>query len=1111
MGQVFYDDFTDPDLGTTPIWEGLGAFSVNGSQQLQLMETVAGQSYLQTSFPSTALNNVEWNFWVKQGFSGSDNNQSRIYLASSGTPPFYTGSGTAGVQGYFVKLGEAGSSDAIKICRDDGTGTTTELLSGTLGFIASSFEVRIRITRDGSGNWNLYADGSGGTNYSWQGTFSDVTYTTTDHFALVCTYTASNSDNFYFDDFYFGDEIVDINPPVINSAVATSTFDLDIQFDEAVSLASAEDENNYNIPGVGAPSMATLDNVDASLVHLTFSSTFPENVNLVLEVTGVADLSDNILTGGSIDFMFFVPSEPFPRAVVFNEILADENPSSGLPEAEFIELFNASEEAFDLLNWQLVNSTSPKVLPSFILQPGSFVILCEDDFADLFDQSIGIASFTALTNSGDSLTLLDNVGNIVDVVKYDIDWYDSAEKAEGGWSLEQVNPFLTCSSESNWVESTNVSGGTPSLQNSVFDDTPDNIVPEVESVNVNSPTSLTIIFSETMDESSISNALFEITPATTLASYSWLPGNQMITISTNSNLENGIVYQISIGGLQDCTGNLMVSVTLNFSLGASPMPGDIIINEILPDPDPAILLPEAEYIELFNRSSELIDLKGCTINDAEFTDQTLIEPGGFLIVADADNALSFLFYENKKLLEDFPGLTNSGLELVLSDPNQIVLDQVSYDLGWYHDSDKDDGGWSLELINPNDPCSSEENWGASKDEKGGTPGEINSIFSDIPDSDSPQLLFVLSEPQESITLIFDDPLSTATLDQIVWTVDGTTIVGANPQISTGRPNELILYYGEMETGVVYHFSIVGVGDCWGNSGGGEGEFAIGEEFEPGDLVINEILSDPYDGGYDYVEIFNRSGRAISLSGWKIANEDNGTIDNVKTILERELVMLPGEYLAVTINASNIADFYPFANTNSIWEMEEFPTYSNDAGTVYLLTSIEEISDEFSYQSEMHFPLLNETNGVSLERLDPWSTTQDALNWHSAAESQGYGTPGYLNSQALSAVVDASQVSLSSEIFSPDNDGYQDVLGISYSLEEPGYTGNVKIFDSAGREVRTLMSNELLGTSGTISWDGFTDGRQALPVGIYVVYFEFFSIDGKVNAIKKPCVLAHRMN
>jgi flagellar hook assembly protein FlgD len=96
------------------------------------------------------------------------------------------------------------------------------------------------------------------------------------------------------------------------------------------------------------------------------------------------------------------------------------------------------------------------------------------------------------------------------------------------------------------------------------------------------------------------------------------------------------------------------------------------------------------------------------------------------------------------------------------------------------------------------------------------------------------------------------------------------------------------------------------------------------------------------------------------------------------------------------------------------------------------------------------------------------------------------------------------------LFSPDNDGYNDVLNISYKLDEPGKAANVYIYDSKGRLIRHLIRNEQLAQDGTLSWNGINDDNEKAPIGIYVVYVELFNLSGKVNKYKLSCTLAGKL-
>ena len=189
------------------------------------------------------------------------------------------------------------------------------------------------------------------------------------------------------------------------------------------------------------------------------------------------------------------------------------------------------------------------------------------------------------------------------------------------------------------------------------------------------------------------------------------------------------------------------------------------------------------------------------------------------------------------------------------------------------------------------------------------------------------------------------------------------------------------------------------------------------------------------------------------------------------------------------------------------QMESLPTYSNDEGSVYLVNNLNMIVDSFHYNDDMHFALLNSNDGVSLERIDYNRPTIDESNWHSAAEDVGFATPGYENSQYMKTDTEGGEIVVSPLTFSPDNDGVDDVVNISYNFSTAGFVASVVIYDAKGRLIKNLIQNELLGVSGTFSWDGITENNEKARIGIYIIFIEVFDLDGNVKSFKKTVVLA----
>jgi hypothetical protein len=274
-------------------------------------------------------------------------------------------------------------------------------------------------------------------------------------------------------------------------------------------------------------------------------------------------------------------------------------------------------------------------------------------------------------------------------------------------------------------------------------------------------------------------------------------------------------------------------------------------------------------------------------------------------------------------------------------------------------------------------------------------------------------------------------------------------------------------------------------------------------------VINEILFNPRPNEYDYVELYNRSNKIIDASLLYVANRKDTAVSSLKKLSEKPHYIFPGDYIVVTEDVSSLQKAYLVRNTAALLSLSSLPSFPDDQGSVVLLNGEGNVVDEVTYSKDWHFGLIT-NDGVALERIDPNAESQDKNNWHSAASTAGYGTPTYKNSQyKLADQVDAA-IEISPKIFSPDNDGYEDLATISYQLSETGYVANVLIFDASGRLVRSLVKNALLGLKGNWKWDGLDEKRQRLPIGSYIIFTELFNLKGAKQQFKNVVVLAKRL-
>ncbi|MGB3867871.1 MAG: lamin tail domain-containing protein [Flavobacteriales bacterium] len=641
----------------------------------------------------------------------------------------------------------------------------------------------------------------------------------------------------------------------------------------------------------------------------------------------------------------------------------------------------------------------------------------------------------------------------------------------------------------------------------------DTAPPIIVSATVTDDQHVDLLFNEPVEQTSaeaLSN--YALGPSNGIASAALNGTNpSLVHLTLASPMANGTTYTITVNGVQDLSGNVLVNGTQDFTYAVigTAQPGDVIMNELMADPTPVVGLPDAEFVELFNTTTDqTFDLTGWKIF-AGTSNGTLpsiqLPPGGYLILSGTSNASLFSGFGTSIGVPSFPALVNGGDAMVLQNASGTIIDAVTYDISWYNDAAKSSGGWTLERMDPFTPCSSVNNWTASIASIGGTPGAQNSVFAILDDTTPPTIAQVFVVDSVTVDVLFSEIMDQGTLlsgDYSIEPASGITNVSviAPDRVRITLATELVA--GELQT-----ITITDIRDCPGNliAGGNTATFALPEIIEAGDVVINEVLYDPRGSGSDFVELYNRSQKVVSIAGLKLAN---GTGSSV-LITSEAYLLLPGQYVAVASNTVDVLANYPLGRADRMLQAS-LPSYVNGSGTVVFQAANGDTLDLFNYSDDLQFALLKSVDGVSLERVDPDRPTSDNSNWHSAAAAVNFATPGYQNSQYAPAPEAKGTITIDPAIFSPDNDGHQDLLTITYEFDEPGFVGTIKVFDLAGRDIRTLMNNELLGTSGSLSWDGLMDGNELARIGPYVIYMEAYDLAGNVEKFRKSVVLAHRL-
>jgi hypothetical protein len=578
-------------------------------------------------------------------------------------------------------------------------------------------------------------------------------------------------------------------------------------------------------------------------------------------------------------------------------------------------------------------------------------------------------------------------------------------------------------------------------------------------------------------------------------------------------------HTIAIENVKDVNGDTMQPAKFSFSYH-EVKPFDVVINEIMANPDPSMGLPEAEYVELYNRTGYSLNLTGWTFvagsTSKKFPVST-IGPNDYLILCE-DSAVEKLILYGKALglFTSSTTLSNSGTNLVLMDSTGTVISWINYTDQWYKDDYRALGGWSLEQTDPANPCAGISNWASSSDPSGGTPGAKNSIYASNPDVSAPELSRIAMLSDSVVQVFFTEPVDKSGLDTSLFTVDHG--VGHPFKAGCYLQNSAVLslsFKNNFKNETIYQLTVSdSITDCTGNLIGATktGRFAVPSSADSLDIVVNEVLFNPLADGADFVELYNRSSKVIDLTKLLFCSRDEDTykLKGFYQISDSGYLFFPSEYMLLTTDFSNIKQNYHVPDSALCIEMATMPSLNDDKGYVVITDKVLHVIDGFVYSEDMHYPLLTSNEGVSLERVNFDQATNNSDNWHSASETSGFATPGYVNSQYSNDENKTDGLIVEPEIFSPDNDGYNDLLNISYHLDQAGFTANMNIFDSRGRLVRQLVKNSLLGIEGVLSWNGVNDEGQIAPIGIYIIYIELFNLNGKVRKYKKTCVLARKL-
>ncbi|MFN7118678.1 MAG: lamin tail domain-containing protein, partial [Saprospiraceae bacterium] len=742
----FIEQFSDGDFISNPTWLGnIENFSVNPQGELQLNHAAPAAnntSYLVTNAPVSLNDSTTWEYYIRLQFAASTTNFARVYLLAN------QANLSASLNGYFLRIGGvAGNNDALELYRQDGTSTTL-LLAGTAGAVGGdSVAVRVRVTRSKTGEWTLWADYQGGTDLRKEANAIDVTYAAGDFFGFFCRYTATRNQAFFFDDIRIDPLFSDRTPPKLLTVSALTANQIEVIFDEALDINTAQDPANYDINNnIGKPANAVL--IEPNKVLLVLNNPLQNTVNYTLTINNIADINNNRSALQEKTFTFYNIQPAAPGDIIITEIFADPTPRQGLPEAEFVELYNRSNKVIQLQNFGFSAGGTPQRLPAHLLLPGDYIIICDDgvltDF-QLFGKAIPVGSFPAMTNSGDDLTLTDADGQVIFSITYTDDWYQNVEKAQGGWTLELIEVSKNPICEGNWRASIHPDGGTPGTPNSLPGAALDNIPPQLINALIQNDTTILLTFNESLEPNTAENSRNYLVENIIIKEAFLITPTQII-LYLATPLQKNQLYAVTFNNqITDCLGNsTAIPATLEIGIAEPWQSGDVIINEVLFNPQSG----GSDFIELYNISGKILNLNDLQIINTQKTGSTasisiqkdyLFLPGNYIAITENPQDLRDRYNPplNAPLLQsDLPTLDDKQGNVTLR-YNGVTIDSFDYTDELHFALLTDKEGVSLERIRFTTPTQRADNWhSAAASVRFATPGYRNSqLFAEAPNSE----------------------------------------------------------------------------------------------------------------------------------------------------------------------------------------------------------------------------------------------------------------------------------------------------------------------------------------------------------------------------------------
>jgi hypothetical protein len=402
----------------------------------------------------------------------------------------------------------------------------------------------------------------------------------------------------------------------------------------------------------------------------------------------------------------FVEASLYPGILRITELMSDPEPSVGLPNTEYIEIYHTGSETISLHLWQVYDNVGSHVLPDINITPQEVIILAPIGKCSLFTtKCIEWNNFPTLNNDEDFLTIYSSQQLLIDSIHYTTPTSDY--RSNGGYPWIRKNIPIACSQSSLLEYPEILQDAVPGSINVLA------VEPEyLQSVQLLNDSTALLQF----------NYYVQLGVPFSISDYQY---HHIVPLS--EKIPPGSALRIPVNFTTSCSMNDVHSISLSFIHPRPPLKGDIYFTEVLPDAEAYA----SEFIEVFNVSPSYISTtytrvelsSGSTIK--EFVLPSLIlSPGEIMAFCPDTLKLQRTHLHHGKLIEvkNWQSIDDRTCTLRLL-YNSTSLDSVVISPTLHSVFQSDTEGWSLEKIDIRLPVFSRSNWITAPEK--GSPGLAN--------------------------------------------------------------------------------------------------------------------------------------------------------------------------------------------------------------------------------------------------------------------------------------------------------------------------------------------------------------------------------------------------